>query len=193
MTPDEIREGITRLAAEASGLRSDMDRTARSPFEQRAVEARLGAAEGRYTSCWAAWQRLENVDPRLADLESFAAALRAVEADLAVEKAQAMGQREHEPDESLQRGLTQTIAEIDFMRDVVRRGPTATGSLSGVPGPLTARLTGRGVFTLLGGVHVFERRGGLLVIERTIEDLRREREAAMAVLVRELMQPVAAG
>jgi hypothetical protein len=174
--------------------RQELDRTPRSPFDYRFAESRLQQLESKYAAAWAANQQRKNVEPRLADLEASAKAVRAEKEAVDTEKAQHIDECERERDPFKQRALIQKVEEDDCLTDILLRGPEAVGSSSGVPDVLTARLAARGLHPLPGCAHVFERRGGLLTLEPLIADLRQQRATALAVLARELeLEPATAG
>jgi hypothetical protein len=193
-TQAQIDELLASYPKRIAAKRDELDRTPRSPFEYRFAESRLQQMESAYAALWAANQRKLNVEPQLADRESFANALRAEVEAFDTEKAQVIDECERERDPSKQRTLMKKVEAIDFMRDACIRDFATVGSFSGVPEPLTRRLAARGITPLPGCTHVFEQRGGLLTLEPLIADLRQQRATAMAVLVRELeLEPATAG
>ncbi|MEO8520550.1 MAG: hypothetical protein ABI603_04250 [Acidobacteriota bacterium] len=193
MTPQEREAGIKGLEEQATAAARELDEVPRSPFEHRRAAETARALRARYVSCWAANQKLENAEQQLTDPEMFIAALRRVQVEIEAEHADAVERLERSRDETERRTLTRQVDLLAAESVVIRRGPEQVSpSFAGIPDDLVRRLATIGVGPAPGSAHVFEGRGGMQQLQAVIEDLRRERSDAMAILVREL-EPVAAG
>ncbi len=133
---------------------------------------------------WNAQQKVFNNDRHLADPVMFAGVLREVQAEIESEMERTTDRRDRERNDFKCHALTQELKNLQAERTVLLYGPDLVGvAISGRPDRLLQRLAARGVTPLPGCSHVFERRGGLLMLEQIIADLREQRAAAMAVLV----------
>jgi hypothetical protein len=186
-TTTEIEAALARLAEQNAAQAVNLDETPRSPSEHRAAAERMRVAQAQLATAWTAHERLKNLDRQLADPEMVTPVFRDVLAEIEAEDAQAIDALERTHDDAERRRLTQAVEALEAEHTVLQRGPAQVSpSIVGLPPRLVQRLTARGVTSLPGCAHVFERRGGLLTLEPLLAGLHQQRAAAMEVLVREL-------
>jgi hypothetical protein len=188
---EKVYPALAKLRERAERLAADADATPRSPSDLRAAVERARIAQARYTTTWNAQQVIENCDRHLATPEREHAAFTDVREHLSGELERATEQlavvrdavSSHWDAMNIdQRALARQVEELTAMIRIIDDG-------GAIPQVLAQRLIRRGIDQ--PEFHV-----GMKALDARLAELRRQRAAAVAVLVRELnleTEPAPAG